>query len=229
MEFINSEDGIKYSSGEVFRFNTTLMAGFRLALRFIKVPDYSAQLTGNARILWEIFEEYRKAEQKDAAGDNLHPNAALAAQHRFDIISRIVPAMIFKYAFDSAYREVGNWLLWRLIQNAHRFRFPPHHLDPACWYRDFEDPENHPDYPGGKRNTPGLIIPPSNIVSADDKFIVTRETLPPQRYFAAIDGVDHWVAIDSNRPVWATVGWAYRVYLVYGSQEELEKRSLLGE
>lgn len=229
MQFINSEDGIKRADPDTFQFNTTLMSGFRLAMRFIRIPHLEGQLTGNAKVLWEIFEDYKKCEGKTDAGPNLHPNAALAAQHRFDIISRGLPILIFKYFFDSAYREVGDRMLWQIITRAREFRFPPHHLDPDCWYHDFPDPDNHPDYPGGHRIMHGMVIPGAQIVSADDHAIVVHEILPPKKYFAAIDGIDRWVSINSNLPQWVGTGWAYRVYAVYGTQEELEKKTLTGD
>ena len=227
MQFINSDDGIKHADPESFRFNTSLMAGFRLALRFIKVPDYSGQMTGNAKILWDIFEDYKKCEGKVLAGDDLHPEHALPAQHRFDILSRGIAIAIYKYFFDSAYREVGDRILYLVIQNGHKFKFPPHHLDPDCWCKDAigEDLKNGP----GNRITPGVIIPECQVVSADDHAIVVREVLPPKKYFGSIEGMDHWVSIDSNRPQWVGTGWAYRIYAVYGTQSELETKTLLGE
>ncbi|MFA6336130.1 MAG: hypothetical protein WCX48_11395 [Bacteroidales bacterium] len=234
MEFINSQDGIERTDPETFKFNTVFMSGFRLALRFIKIPDYHTQLTGNAKILWEVFEDYRKCEGKTEAGENLHPNSALAAQHRFDILSRGIPVAIFKYFFDSAYREVGDRMLWVLFQRRGEFRFPPHHLDPNCWYHDhFEtlaDASKHPEDPGGGgRITYGVVIPECQIVSADERAIVVKEILEPKKYFASIENIDHWVSIDSNRPTWTGNGWGYPVYAVYGNQSELERKTLLGD
>ena len=218
-EFINDKAGMDSVSPEAFRFNTTWKAGLRLALRFVKVPEsYSQQLTGNAKVLWDIFSEYRHAENKTEAGENLSTSIP-SQQHRFDILSKAIPAAIIVYFFDSAYREIGDFMLARIIQNQHRFRFPPHHLDPDCWYRD-ED---------GHRITPGCIIPTANIISADDHAIVVKDVLPPKNYFASIEGIDHWVSLNTNFPQWVGDGWAYRVLEVYGTQEEMEHKTLTGE
>lgn len=227
MEFINSQDGIERADPETFKFNTTLMSGFRLALRFIKLPAYETQLTGNAKVLWEIFDGYRTHEGKLQASNDLHPNHALPAQHRFDILSKGIPAAIFKYFFDSAYREVGDWFLWEIIKNAHRFKFPPHHLDPDCWFKDYREGDE-PDGPG-HRLTPGLVIHPDDVISADDNAIVVKGVLQPKNYFVSIDGIDRWVSVNTNFPQWVGNGWAYRVHAVYGTQKELETKTLLGE
>jgi len=222
---LNSKEGIETCDGESFRFHIPWKGTLRMALKLVRIPqEWTTGLTGNAKVLWEIcVEDYKRCEGKTQAGDNLGASDAPAAQHRFDILSKVIPAGILIYFQDSAYREVGDRMLYLIIQNAHRFKFPPHHLDPDCWYKDRLE-----DRPAG-RLTLGMIIPECQIVSADDHAIVVREVLPPKKYFASIEGIDHWVSIDSNRPVWTGTGWAYRVHAVYGTQSELEKRTLLGE
>lgn len=220
-EFINSKEGMDSVSPDAFKFNTTWKSGLRLALRFVKIPeDYTKQFTGNAKVLWEIFKDYRVCEGiSEKPSDDLHPNSAPQAKHRYDILSKAIPAAIIIYFFDSAYREVGDRFLYLIIQNQHRFKFPPHHIDSSAWFRAETN----------TRHTPGVVIPGSQIVSADENAIVVREVLPPKKYFASIEGIDHWVSIDSNRPVWAGTGWAYHVHAVYGTAEELETKTLLGE
>ena len=114
-------------------------------------------------------------------------------------------------------------MIYKIIQNQHRFHFPPHHLDPDCWYKD-----GTADTPAG-RLTFGMVIPDCQVISADENVILVKEILPPKKYFASIEGIDHWVSINSNYPQYLNNGWAYRVLEVYGTQEELERKILVGD
>ena len=227
---LNSKEGIETCDGESFRFHIPWKGTLRMALKLVRIPpEWTTGLTGNAKVLWEIcVEDYKRCEGKKQAGDQLGASDAPAAQHRFDILSKVIPAGILIYFQDSAYREVGDRMLYLIIQNQHRFKFPPHHLDPDCWYKDALE-----DRPAG-RLTLGMVIPADQIIAADDKGILVREILPPKKYFAGIEGEDHWVGINSNMPLWVNTqqgpgGWFYRIHTVYGTQEELQKRTLLGE
>jgi len=227
---LNSKEGVETCDGESFRFHIPWKGTLRMALKLVRIPqEWTTGLTGNAKVLWEIcVEDYKRCEGKKQAGDQLGASDAPAAQHRFDILSKVIPAGILIYFQDSAYREVGDRMLYLIIQNQHRFKFPPHHLDPDCWYKDALE-----DRPAG-RLTLGMVIPADQIIAADDKGILVREILPPKKYFAGIEGEDHWVGINSNMPLWVNTqqgpgGWFYRIHTVYGTQEELQKRTLLGE
>jgi hypothetical protein len=216
---LNSKEGIEQSDGESFRFHVPWKGTLRMALKLVRIPpEWTTGLTGNAKVLWEIFQDYKKCEGKTEAGDKLGASDAPAAQHRFDILSKIIPAAIIIYHQDSAYREVIDRMLYLIIQNQHRFKIPPHHLDPDAWFHD-----------GTGRLTYGMVIPECQIVSADEHAIVVKEVLPPKKYFASIEGIDHWVSINSNFPQWCGTGWAYRVYDVYGTQVEMERKTLLGD
>jgi hypothetical protein len=221
---LNSKEGVEQCDGESFKFHIPWKGTLRMVLNLVKIPEeWTKNLDQNSMILWEIFEDYKRCEGLTVAGGKLGANDAPAQQHRYDILSKVIPAGIIIPAHDSAYLEPRDRFLWMIIQNQHRFKFLPHRLDPDCWYHDAHDGE-----PAGRRMF-GMIIPECQIVSADDHAIVVREVLPPKKYFASIEGIDHWVSIDSNRPVWAGTGWAYKVHAIYGTQEELQKKTLLGE
>ena len=221
---LNSKEGVESCDGQSFRFHIPWKGTLRFALKLVTIPpEWTEGLTGNAKVLWDIFQDYKNCEGKAQAGDALGANDTSAAQHRFDILSKVIPAAIIIYFQDSAYREVADRMLWQLIQRRGLLHFPPHHLDPDCWYHDATA-----DKPSG-RLTLGMVIPECQIVSADNNAIVVKEILPPKKYFASIEGIDYWVSINSNYPQWTDTGWAYPVYAVYGTQEELEQKTLLGE
>jgi len=221
---LNSKEGIETCDGESFRFHIPWKGTLRMALKLVRIPqEWTTGLTGNAKVLWEIFQDYRKCEGKTEAGDKIGACDAPAAQHRFDILSKVIPAAIIIYHQDSAYREVIDRMLYLIIQNQHRFKIPPHHLDPDAWYKD-----GTADKPAGRLMF-GMVIPESQIVSADDNAIVVQDVLPPKKYFASIEGIDHWISLNTNSPVWAGTGWAYKVLEVYGTQEQMERKTLLGD
>jgi hypothetical protein len=221
---LNSKEGIETCDGESFRFHIPWKGTLRMALKLVRIPpEWTTGFTGNSKILWEIFQDYQKCEGKTEAGDKIGACDAPAAQHRFDILSKIIPAAIIIYHQDSAYREVIDRMLYLIIQNQYRFKIPPHHLDPDAWYKD-----GTADKPAG-RLTYGMVIPECQIVSADENAIVVREILQPKKYFASIEGIDHWVSLNTNYPQWVGNGWAYKVFCVYGPQSELERKTLLGD
>ena len=225
---LNSKEGIETCDGESFRFHISWKGTLRMALKLVKIPqEWTTGFTGNSKVLWEIFQDYRRCEGKTEAGDKIGACDAPAAQHRYDILSKVIPAALIIYHQDSAYREVIDRMLYLIIQNQHRFKFPPHHLDPDCWYKDALE-----DRPAG-RLTLGMVIPADQIIAADSNGIIVREILPPKKYFAGIEGEDHWVGINSNMPQWVSTtqggGWFYRIHTVYGTQEELQTKTLLGE
>jgi hypothetical protein len=230
---LNDKKSISECDGESFRFHISWKGVLRMALKLVKIPpEWTDGLTGNAKVLWDVYEDYKKCEGKLQAGNNLGANDAPAAQHRFDILSKVIPAAIIIYYQDSTYREVCDRMLYQIIQNRHQFRFPPHHLDPACWYRD-ADVVSMDDVRAGKttgrRLIYELVIPESEIVSADGRMIVVRNLLEVKNYLASIEGIDHWVSLNTNIPEWVGTGWAYRVYGEYGTHAELEKKILFGD
>jgi hypothetical protein len=222
--FLGLQGGLEAADKDSVRFHISWKGTIRYALKLVKIPpEWTQGLTGNAAILWEAYEDYKRCEGLSVSGDHLGASDAPAAQHRFDILSKVIPAAIIIYYQDSAYREVADRMIWYLIQNRDRFKIPPHHLDPDCWYHDAKDGE-----PAG-RLTPGVIIPKDEIVSADDNALVLKGKLPPKKYFASIEGIDHWVSINSNKPFAYGAGWGYRIYEVYGPEKEMVRKTLIGD
>ena len=225
--FLGLQGGVEQADPESFRFHIPWKGTLRMALKLVSIPPaWTEGFTGNAKVFWEAYEDYKRCEGLSVAGDNLGARDAPAAQHRFDIMSKVIPAAIIIYQQDSAYREVIDRMIWYLLKNKNRLKIPPHHLDPDCWYHDAKDPINGTD---AGRVTLGVVIPASEIVSADMAAIVVKSVLPPKKYFASIEGIDHWVSINSNEPITIDSGIAYRIYDVYGPEKEMVRKTLLGD
>ena len=75
-------NALENADKDSFRFHITWKAMLRMALKLVTIPpEWTNGLTGNAAVLWEIFEDYKKCEGKDQAGENLGASDAPAAQH----------------------------------------------------------------------------------------------------------------------------------------------------
>ena len=206
MKSINNKREMDEADPETIRFHFTFKAIARMMIKYLPFANideetYAPHLTGNALVLYQVIKEWQTL---DARG------------HRKDILTKPLLVGLFTYFFDSDFREVFNYMIWRVIQRQDEFFFPPAHLDPSAWTND-----------KGERHVPGAKIPISAIVRKEPSMIVLGQVLPPGIYSFEIEGV--FYATNTNRPVWTGDGWAYQLICTWGTEEVYREVSVLGD
>jgi hypothetical protein len=73
----------------------------------------------NVAVLLEILEEYKQQEHRPS---------------RAKLLTPIIEYAIGLYASDLFYVERGEWFLYKICSNAHRFTFHSCFVDPSNWY-----------------------------------------------------------------------------------------------
>lgn len=206
MDPFNSREQMENASPDTVKFHSTFKAIARMMIKYLpfaKVDEdrYAPHLVGNAKVLYEIIKEW----------ENHDPRT-----HRKDILTKPLMVGLFTYFFDSDFREVFNFMIWRVITRQDDFFFPPAHLDPSAWTDD-----------QGIRNVKGARVRPEGIVEVRDYAVILKIVLPPQIYTLEINGI--FYATDSNRPAWVGDGWMYPLFCPWGDEAEYKERSVLGD
>jgi len=205
---INNSSQIDDADPDTFRFHITFKAIARMLIKYLPFTNvdeerFAPHLTGNAKVLYQIINEWRGSDTRE---------------HRKGILTKPLLLGLFVYAFDSDFREVFNFMMHRVSQEASRgtLFFPPAHLDPSTWTDN-----------AGKRHSPGGTISPDAIVQVSSNMFVTTKNLPPRLYWVKIN--DTYYATDTNRPVFVGDGWAYQIHATWGNEDEFKERSVLGD
>jgi len=192
MDSINNYDELEKADPETVRFHSTFKGIPRMLIRMINnLPfwnvhedEYAKRLIGNAKVLYECVKDCIDKDPRN---------------HRVEMLKKLLYAGIFTYFGDSDFREFGNRLLFLILQRQDEFFIPPHHLDPSCWTDD-----------AGDRSIKGVEVPVDQVIHKTDTYIVLKVQLPPQYYWLTIEDSDRYYGIDSNRPIWAGLGWHTR-------------------
>lgn len=209
MDSLNNDEEMRTTDQKSVRFHTTFKSIARMLIKYLPFGDasedqYAPQLKGNARVFYEIIKEWMHLDTR---------------QHRKDILAKPLLIGTFIYFFDSDFREVLNFMAWRLLQRQDELIFPPHHLDPGTWTKDDDN-----------RVTPGCGISKEAVVRIQENIVVLSQQLPVRNYWLTIEPEKaRYFAIDSNRPIWCGDGWGYPILIDYGSQEGFNKNVLLGD
>jgi hypothetical protein len=178
----------KEGSGDRFRFHTTWKAGLRIALNLLKIPEnWVEDLSGNARILYErIYLPYMESDKDE---------------RRKQIVGKLMIASLLIYNYDSAFHEIGDWLLGALRMNWSALYVPPYHMDPHCWSD------------GYKRDLPVITVKERDIVTFNEGYLIVHHILPPRKYLVEVEGVSLSIFVtDTNNPQWADNGWRYPLF-----------------
>ena len=210
MDSINDADEMANASPDTFGFHITFKAIARMLIKYLPFgktneEQYAPHLRGNARVFYEIIKEWQKHDQR---------------QHRKDILTKPLLIGCSVYFFDSDFREVFDFMLWRLIQRQDELTFPPHHLDPGTWTHGDE----------GDRTTPGLGISHEAVIRQTGDMIILNRILPPRQYWITIEpGKTRYYATNTNRPVWCGDGWGYPILADYGNEEQFNQNLIMGD
>ena len=209
MESLNTEEEMKTADQDTVRFHTTFKSIARMLIKYLPFGNtneeqYAPMLKGNARVFYEIIKEWQLLDNR---------------QHRKDILTKPLLIGTSVYFFDSDFREVFDFILWRLLQRQGELTFPPHHLDPGTWTRDDDT-----------RTTPGLGVSHDAIVRIEEGLIVVKQILPVRQYWITIEPEkSRYYAVNTNAPVWCGDGWGYPLIFDYGNEREFNKNLLLGD
>ena len=206
MDPFNSKEQMESASPDTLKFHSTFKAIARMMIKYLpfaKVDEerYAPALVGNAKVLYEIIKEWETHDSRT---------------HRKDILTKPLLVGLFTYFFDSDFREVFNFMIWRVIQRQGELFFPPGHLDPSAWTDD-----------SGQRNVKGAKVPPGAVLQLLPYMVVLNIILPPQLYSLEIDGT--YYGTNTNRPAWVGDGWAYPLLCTWGDEEAFRNRSVLGD
>jgi len=209
MEAINSKEEMENVTGTSYQFQITFKAIARMLIKYLPFgrtneEQYAPHLKGNARVFYEIIKEWQQLDKR---------------QHRKDILTKPLLIGCSVYFFDSDFREVFDFMLWRIIQRQDDLTFPPHHLDPGTWTND-----------EGERTTPGLGISRDVVVRQTGGMIILNQVLPVRQYWITIEPEKaRYYATNTNRPVWCGDGWGYPILAEYVSEEQFRANILMGD
>jgi hypothetical protein len=206
MKCINNYEQLEAADPETLKFHSTFKAIARMLIKYLPFSQideekYAARLVGNSLIIYKIIKEWQENDTRT---------------HRKNVLTKPLLIGLFTYAFDSDFREVFNFMFWRLLQLQNEFFIPPAHKDPSTWTND-----------EGKRSAQGAKVPHEVIVRRTSQSIVLTGALPPRLYWIEVGGI--YYATNTNFPVWFGDGWAYQVIATWETEEEFRKASVLGD
>jgi hypothetical protein len=114
MDSINTKEEMESVSPDTIKFHGTFKSIARMLIKYLPFGNaneeqYAPLLKGNARVFYEIIKEWQKFDKR---------------QHRKDILSKPLLIGCSVYFFDSDFREVFDFMLWRIIQRQDELTFP---------------------------------------------------------------------------------------------------------
>jgi hypothetical protein len=119
---INTKEDMDSCNADTFNFHILKKSAARIVLKHLKPPEkWIDNLYGNARIDYEIFQEYLASEKQ---------------QHRREVLENVIPWGICLSQYDPNYEEVFEFFRYRMIQERDRYHFSPVHITPDCWFQD---------------------------------------------------------------------------------------------
>lgn len=162
MKCINNYEQLEAADPETLKFHSTFKAIARMLIKYLPFSQideekYAARLVGNSLIIYKIIKEWQENDTRT---------------HRKNVLTKPLLIGLFTYAFDSDFREVFNFMFWRLLQLQNEFFIPPAHKDPSTWTND-----------EGKRSAQGAKVPHEVIVRRTSQSIVLTGALPPRLYW----------------------------------------------
>jgi hypothetical protein len=209
IEVINGYDELQTCTVETVKFNSTFKAIARMIIRYlplVKVDEkkYAHGLSGNGKVMYEILCDYRKVQD---------------SKRCFGMIWKPMMIALFTYFYDSHYREPMNYIIYKMFQRQRDFVFPPHHLDPDCWFRDSRK----------TRDVRGIFMPAEEVINFHEGAIIVRTPIQPRTYWISIKGSNRFFAIDSNRVIPSMGGWVYPLLIDYGDEKVASANMLFGD
>jgi hypothetical protein len=210
IDSINNKEEMESVSLDTIKFHGTFKSIARMLIKYLPFGNtneeqYAPLLKGNARVFYEIIKEWQALDKR---------------QHRKDILSKPLLIGTSVYFFNSDFREVLNFMMWRLIQRQGELVFPPHHLDPGTWCTG----------DGGDRVTPGCGVSHEAVIRHTGSMIILNQILPVRQYWITIEPEKaRYYATNTNRPVWCGDGWGYKILGDYGTEEQFNQRIIMGD
>jgi hypothetical protein len=119
---INTPEDLQNCKSDSFNFHILKKAAVRMVIKHLHPPQHWVDnLQGNAKIDYELFQEYLAHERQQDRRVNLE---------------HIIPWIICLMAYDENYREVGEFLRYRMFQRRHEYAFSHYEIFPNCWFQD---------------------------------------------------------------------------------------------